>query len=174
MVYKIKKSRRAGRLRITVRRNGEILVTVPWLMSVRKARKFVEEKNDWIEKSLKKIKINDNSDLLGKGNRKDYLENKKVARGLVELKLKKFNKIYNFKYNRIAIRDQRTRWGSCSSKKNLNFNYRIVFLSEEMADYLIVHELCHLGEMNHSRKFWELIEKAIPDSRRVAKELRRL
>ncbi len=174
MHYKIKKSRRARRLRITIRGSGEVFVTVPWLMSVRKAKKFVEEKNDWIVKNLEKIKINNKSNLLNKGSRKDYLQHKKVARELVKLKLEEFNKIYNFKYNRISIRNQRTRWGSCSSKKNLNFNYRIVFLPEKLVDYLVVHELCHLGEMNHSRSFWELTERAISNSKSVAKELRKL
>lgn len=174
MNYLIKKSGRARRLRITIQESGKVLVTVPYLMSERRARKFVEEKSDWIAKSLKKIKTNKRYSLLNKGDRKDYLNNKKRARELVELKLGQFNKIYNFSYNRIAIRDQKTRWGSCSSKKNLNFNYRIVFLSEKLADYLVVHELCHLGEMNHSRRFWELTERAIPDSRKIAKELRKL
>ena len=174
MNYLIKKSSRARRLRITIQGDGKILVTVPWLMSVGRAKKFVEEKSDWIEKSLKKVKNNKRESLLDKGRRKDYLDNKKAARKLVERKLTEFNRIYNFQYNRIAIRDQKTRWGSCSSKKNLNFNYRIVFLSEELVDYLIVHELCHLGEMNHSRKFWELTEQTVPNSRRVSRELRKL
>jgi predicted metal-dependent hydrolase len=69
------------------------------------------------------------------------------------------------KYSRISIRNQRGRWGSCSSKKNLNFNYRILDLNEELQDYVIVHELCHLVELNHGENFWNLMEKIIPKAK---------
>lgn len=67
-------------------------------------------------------------------------------------------------YRRIAIRNQRSRWGSCSSKKNLNFNYRIVKLSPELRDYIVVHELCHLKELHHGRAFWDLMKRTIPNA----------
>lgn len=95
-----------------------------------------------------------------------YYRHKEQARMLVHQKLEHWNKFYNFSYQRVAIRNQRTRWGSCSSKGNLNFNYRIVFLPEPLQDYLIVHELCHLQEFNHSRAFWDLVEQTIPEYRK--------
>ena len=84
-----------------------------------------------------------------------------------------FNQFYGFKIKRIAIKNASTRWGSCSSLGNLNFNYKIMYLKPELADYLIVHELCHLGEFNHSKKFKELVSKTIPDYVRVNKELKK-
>ena len=96
------------------------------------------------------------------------------ARQLVENRLSYINKIYKFKINRVAIKNQKTRCGSCSSKGNLKFNYKIIYLKPALADYLIVHELCHLGQMNHSKKFWALVEKTVPDYRRINKELRRI
>lgn len=72
-------------------------------------------------------------------------------------------KTNGFEFNNIAIRDQSTRWGSCSSKKNLNFNWRLIFGPEEVLDYVIVHELCHLKEMNHSKNFWNLVASIMPD-----------
>lgn len=91
----------------------------------------------------------------------------------VESRINYFNKFYNFEINRVTIRNQSTRWGSCSSKGNLNFNYKIIYLRPKLADYLIVHELCHLKELNHSKRFWTLVEKTIPDYVKINKELRR-
>jgi predicted metal-dependent hydrolase len=93
----------------------------------------------------------------------EYKNKKEDARKLVLSKLEYFNKFYNYKWGRVAIRDTRTRWGSCSSKSNLNFNYRIIDLPSHLADYLIVHELCHLAQMNHSQNFWDLVAVACPD-----------
>lgn len=75
-------------------------------------------------------------------------------------------------YLRISIRDQRTRWGSCSLKGNLNFNWKLVLLPEELADYVIVHELCHRIYMNHSSDFWKLVERELPDYRQRRKALK--
>ncbi|MCR4313690.1 MAG: M48 family metallopeptidase [Candidatus Uhrbacteria bacterium] len=94
------------------------------------------------------------------------------ARTFVHSRLEVFNEHYRFEYHRVAIRNQRTRWGSCSKKGNLNFNYRIARLPIHLADYVIVHELCHLGEFNHSPQFWNLVARAIPDHRERRKELR--
>ncbi|KKQ28050.1 MAG: hypothetical protein US42_C0002G0005 [Candidatus Magasanikbacteria bacterium GW2011_GWC2_37_14] len=85
------------------------------------------------------------------------------AKKLINERLKFYNQFYNFKYNRLAIRRQKTRWGSCSSKKHLNFNYKLFFLPLELVDYVVVHELCHLAEMNHGKKFWQLVAQTIPD-----------
>jgi len=101
-------------------------------------------------------------------------QNRETARILVENKISYFNKFYKFNINRIAIKNQRRRWGSCSSKANLNFNYKIIFLESQFADYLIVHELCHLKEFNHSKKFWNLVEKTIPDYKTINQRLRKL
>ena len=95
------------------------------------------------------------------------------ARGFVLERLAYFNQFYNFKINRVAIKNTSTRWGSCSSKGNLNFNYKIIYLRPELADYLIVHELCHLGEFNHSSKFHALVAKTIPNYASINKELKR-
>ncbi len=99
------------------------------------------------------------------------IEVQRAARVLVHQKLAQFNLSYAFQYHRVAIRNQSTRWGSCSSKGNLNFNYRIIFLPPELQDYLIVHELCHLKELNHGKKFWELVSQTIPDYERRKKAL---
>jgi hypothetical protein len=74
-----------------------------------------------------------------------------------------YAKQYNFKYNKIAIKELRTKWGSCSALKNLNFNWRIIFAPKNILNYLVIHELCHLREMNHSDKFWNLVAEIDPN-----------
>lgn len=106
-------------------------------------------------------------------DRNRYQKNKSEARALVAEKLLKYNKFYNFKYNRVSIRDQKTRWGSCSKKGNLNFNYKLMFLPEELADYIIVHELCHLKEFNHSSHFWAEVSRVFPNHLKLRADLRK-
>jgi predicted metal-dependent hydrolase len=110
--------------------------------------------------------------ITNKGTSKSYLLNKEAARKLVHERLEYFNQHYNLSYFRVSIKNTKTKWGSCSSKKNLNFSYRIVFLRPELQDYLIVHELCHLSQMNHGEGFWSLVEETIPHAKRFHKELR--
>ncbi len=126
--------------------------------------------NNWIKKTFKKKSIKKTSKSkvtkLSKtkiARREKYLQYKEVARVLVLERLAIYNQIYQYKYNRISIRDQKTRWGSCSSKGNINFNYKIALLPTHLADYIVVHELCHVGEMNHSSRFWDLVARTIPN-----------
>lgn len=109
-----------------------------------------------------------------RGSNAQYLKYKEQARTLVENRISEFNKFYNYKINRIAIRNQRTRWGSCSKSGNLNFNYKLALIPESLADYVIVHEICHLGEFNHSKNFWSLVEKTIPDYIKRREDLRKI
>lgn len=104
---------------------------------------------------------------------KKYLENKTKARDIAEGRLEYFNTFYNYKWNKVVIRNQKTRWGSCSRKGNLNFNYKIALLPQKYSDYIIVHELCHLGEFNHSPKFWDLVSQTVPDYREIRRNLRK-
>jgi len=106
--------------------------------------------------------------------KKDYLINKETARKIILDRIDHLNSLYQVDVKRIAIRNQKTRWGSCSRKGNLNFNYRLMYLSPKLLDYVIVHELCHLKEFNHSARFWELVRMTIPDYKIIRKELRKL
>lgn len=87
---------------------------------------------------------------------------REAFRAYVEKKAEKYAKKYGFRYNRIAIKDTKTRWGSCSSKMNLSFNWRLIFTPNECIDYVILHELAHTKQMNHSYKFWDLVRSMMP------------
>ena len=107
-----------------------------------------------------------------KGSRQNYLQYKEHARALAHEKIVHYNMHYNFKVGRVTVRNQTSRWGSCSKQGNLNFNYRIALLPTRLSDYIVVHELCHLGEFNHSEKFWALVARTMPDWKTLRKELR--
>ena len=83
-----------------------------------------------------------------------------------------FSKLMGVTYGRITIRNQKTRWGSCSSKGNLNFNCLLMMTPPEVIDYVVVHELCHRKEMNHSKQFWSEVEKVLPDYKKAEKWLK--
>lgn len=99
---------------------------------------------------------------------------KETARSLAHERLAYWNQFYGHPYNRVAIRNQGSRWGSCSMKGNLNFNYRIALLPPELADYIIVHELCHLREFNHSDRFWALVAETLPDYKERKERLKEM
>ncbi|WP_460644983.1 M48 family metallopeptidase [Lacrimispora brassicae] len=98
---------------------------------------------------------------------------KQEARRYLAEKTARWSAVMKVDYGRIAIRNQATRWGSCSARGNLNFNWRLVLLPEELADYVVVHELAHRIHMNHSHRFWEVVERELPDYRLRRRELKR-
>ena len=170
--YLVKRSNRARMVRLAVHYNGTVVVTVPNGVTKNVVEKFLQEKTDWILRKLDFFKQNKN--LFPKLNsKKDYLRNKKRAYEFIMDRINYFCKKYNFKFKKISVRNQKTRWGSCSKQGNLNFNYRLIYLSEKQADYIIVHELCHLKQLNHSKKFWKLVEEIIPNYLEIRKELKK-
>lgn len=169
--YTVRKSARAKRMRIAVFCDARVVVTVPQGFAESNIEKFIKEKAWWI---MEKIKYFAKFDYVRpvKNGRMDYLEHKAAALRLAREKVERFNRIYNLPVNRINIKNQRTRWGSCSARGNLSFNYKIALLPERLADYIIIHEICHLKEFNHSARFWSLVAIASPDYLSIKKELR--
>lgn len=101
-----------------------------------------------------------------------YRARKEEARALVHARLAYWQNVHPFEFGQVRIKNHRTAWGSCSSKKNLNFNWRLVTLLPELADYVILHELCHTVHMNHSADFWTLLEQLSPGCQALRTRLR--
>jgi len=168
--YKIRKSKRAKRLRMAIYCDGSIVVTQPKNISFSKVEYFIKLKANWL---LKKLDFFSNSKgLIPKGTHNDYIKNKEEVFSLISSRINELNKIYGYKFNKVNIKNQKTRWGSCSSKGNLNFNYRLMYLPDRTINYVVAHELCHLKEFNHSKRFWALVEKGVPDYKSIKKEFR--
>lgn len=146
--------------------------------SLRKAQQFAKEKADWIKLSLKKVESRQNGFYKGREiapkDYADYFKYKNFAEQIIKNRVLFFNKFYGFSFNKIYIKNQKTVWGSCSLKRNLNFNYKIIFFPRHLRDYVIVHEICHLKELNHSKDFWRLVAKLIPDYKKYRREVRNL
>ncbi|MFA6251455.1 MAG: M48 family metallopeptidase [Candidatus Paceibacterota bacterium] len=172
ITVEIRKSKKAKRMRIAVYCDGSVVAVHPENISFLKILSVIEDKINWIKEKVDFFSSKQDIAVL-KGTKREYLKNKEEALLLVKSKVEYFNNFYKFHYNKIYIKNQKTRWGSCSVKKNLNFNYKIIFLPKELQDYLIVHELCHLKEFNHSKKFWDLVRLRIPNLNQVSKMLRK-
>ncbi len=150
-----------------IRPDKTVVIRAPKWMSDEEIDRFFTEKSGWIEKSIRKLdeqreKYKDIEPLTADEMQK--LADK--AGEVLPKKARLYAERLGVSFGRITIRNQRTRWGSCSSKGNLNFNCLIMLAPEYVQDYVVVHELCHLIEMNHSKRFWALVESVIPDYRK--------
>lgn len=164
------------RLKLLVYKTGRVVLTRPKYVSLARAEKYLHSKLRWLEDTLSSFNIQLPLELEknAKLEREHYLLHKEEARRIINKRTAEIAKFYGFKYKRISIRNQRTRWGSCSQAGNLNFNYRLIFLSDEELDYVIAHELCHLQEFNHSACFWKLVEEFCPNYKIIRHNLKKV
>lgn len=156
---------RAGRrsMSLKVAEDGTVTVRAPYRMAAAEADRFVESHRDWIFKCREEY-------ARLKAGRKTYTdeerkEGKARAKIVLEAKCRQFAARMGVTYGTISVKEQKTRWGSCSAKGNLNFNWKLILMPEEILDYLVVHELAHRIEMNHSPAFWRIVERELPDYR---------
>lgn len=163
-------SKRARNLSITVRHDSSIRVTIPKGMNLTIARKFFESKIDWVRRYLTKIERQNrqNQPLLELSDAEQRKAKIYLPQRLAYLADK-----YGFTYNRIYIRNQRTRWGSCSSRDNISLNMKLVRLPLELQNYVILHELVHTKHKNHSKKFWQALDKLVGDSKKLKRQMRK-
>lgn len=159
------KNNRAKRIVISVKPDF-VRVTVPRRQTLKNAQKFVEQKIDWIKTHSKNMQIlREKSEELPKIKREEARE--KLGKRLSELAQE-----HNFQYNRVSIRNQKTRWGSCSSKDNISLNMKLLHLPDHLIDYILLHELVHTRVKNHSKTFWDELETVVPNARTIDKQLR--
>ncbi len=168
--YTTRRHRRARSVRLSVGCDANVTLTVPYFVRMLEAENFLRKKAEWLLRQIDELKtINP---LTPKLSYLDFIRAKSKALALARAKLEEHNRFYKLSYGKISIRDQKSRWGSCSRSGNINFNYRLVFLEDHLVDYVVVHELCHLKEMNHSERFWRLVGEVVPEYVKCRRELR--
>ena len=163
--YEIIRSKRKS-YGISVAPGGKVTVRMPLRGSERFAVSMVEEKRDWIVKNYLKMQA-----LSPKPSQKEKTPYERrleapyrqAAKEYIPKRVAYYAQLLDVTYATISIRDQKTRWGSCSSKGNLSFSWRLILAPPKVLDYVVVHELCHRKEMNHSPRFWALVESLVPD-----------
>ncbi len=165
--FTIKKRSHQKHVRFITHHDGSFVVSVPRLCTMTMVRELVQHNVDWIKKNVmvkhKYVTIDPSV--------VRYM--KKALRPIIEDRLIYFNAHYKYVYQRVQIRNQKTRWGSCSSDGVLSFNCKLMCLPSEFRDYVVVHELCHLWHMDHSKEFWALVAQTIPRYKEVRRELKK-
>ena len=154
ITYKVIRSARKT-VAIQIQPDGSVIVRAPLKMPAKDIHAFVEEKAAWIAKHLPKADITPFT-------AEEIRQLAEAALIDIPKRVQHFAPLVGVTYGRITIRNQRSRWGSCSSKGNLNFNCLLMLCPEEVRDYVVIHELCHRMEMNHSLKFWAQVERVCP------------
>jgi len=163
-------SERAKHLSITVKADRTVRLTIPKRVPVKKAREFLLSKTDWIERHMLKL------DELAKEHREARLpriDEAKAAAALAD-RLEELARLHDFTYRKIAIKNQKSRWGSCSGKDNINLNINLARLPAELSDYVILHELLHTRIKNHGKGFWAELDRYVGGSAKdLARKLRK-
>ena len=158
---------------LELKADGELLVRVPYAVTDEQARKFVERHKRWIENKRKKLK--DRANEAEKAEKLTFVQVQELADKALKYipeRVAFYAPKVGVDYGRITIRNQKTRWGSCSSKGNLNFNCLLMLTPPEVIDSVVVHELCHRKEMNHSKRFYDEVYRVYPEYDRWNKWLK--
>lgn len=168
---------RSNRKTVAIQVNSDLSVTVRATRSVseKDIEEILKKKEAWISKHIEKIKKTKErleAESTEKLTREKVIALAEEALKIIPARVEYFAKVIGVTYGKITIRNQKTRWGSCSSKGNLNFNCLLMLAPPEVLDYVVVHELCHRKQMNHSKAFWLEVEKVLPDYKEARKWLK--
>ena len=144
---------------LEIRSDGSILVRAPRRLSDLAIREFVRSKEDWLREKLHKY---ENRPKVSPLTAPELEALKRQARADLTDRVRRLAPLMGVTFGRITIRAQKSRWGSCSREGNLNFNCLLMLTPPEVRDYIVIHELCHRKEMNHSSRFWAEVEAHCP------------
>lgn len=171
MKYKLVKSRRKT-ISLEIR-GGELIVRAPLFTSRLAVELYIAKNEDWIQRQLQRME-SEKAQLSGieRLTEQELSELKKQAKSVFAERVAHYAPLVGVKPERITIRAQKTKWGSCSSKHNLNFNCLLLLAPPEVLDSVVVHELCHLKHMNHSQAFYDELLRVFPDYRRCDRWLK--
>ena len=164
-------SRRAKRISISIKAYQGVRVAVPPRVSFNEAMEFVRLKETWIKKHLAIIKSYE-TEAKPLSELSATIDRAKARRHLTD-RLNNLAKEYGFTYNKVSLRNQKTRWGSCSHKNNISLNMKLMLLPEDLVDYALLHELVHTRIHNHSKDFWLELDRHVGNSRALASRLRK-
>ena len=174
---RIRRRRGLRMLRLAVASDGHVTVSAARLVPFFLIKRFVDRQRAWIVEHQNRFhEMGYRKSVSPEKARLHFEVHREAAKALIETRMDMFRESLGVTETRLTIRDTRTRWGSCSARGALSFNYRLMFLPIHLVDYVVVHELCHLRELNHSSRFWNIVESILPDyqSRRRALKLIRL
>ena len=160
------RSNRAKHLNISVKEPAKVRVAVPRGISFEKAKKITHSKIGWIGRHLLKLKLRPKIHLF------DRPVDKQAAKEFLEGRVRELADKFEFVYNKVTIRNQKTRWGSCSGKNNINLNMQLMNIPNHLIDYVILHELVHTKVKNHSPLFWGSLDKYVGNAKAIDKELK--
>ena len=170
--YIIKKSRRTT-ISVQITPDQKLLVKAPAYTSIKEVEDFLREKRDWIIKQINCTKVtSQQAAQMGILSDKEIRKLKRDAKKIIPERVGYYAKLSGITYNRIFIRLQKSRWGSCSVEGNLNFNALLALMPLEVLDSVVVHELCHRRHMDHSKAFYDEVLKIFPDYKKWDKWLK--
>ena len=148
---------------LEIRSDGTVLVRAPRRLSEKAIRDIVASRESWLREKLKKYETRP---VVSGFTEAELAKLKNQAKADLGARVRRFAPLVGVSYGRVTIRAQKTRWGSCSGEGNLNFNCLLMLTPPEVRDYVVIHELCHRREMNHSARFWAEVAKICPDYRK--------
>lgn len=166
----LERSSRAKHISISIKPFNGVRVAVPCRVSFKRAEKVARSKIGWIEKHLQKMQQAEKNHRELTENSKT-IDKKEAGKQLIQ-RLNELSKKYGFTYNKVFIKNQKTRWGSCSEKNNINLNYNLVRLPDELIDYTLLHELVHTRVKNHSKRFWDELDRIAGDAKKLDRQLK--
>ena len=161
---------------LEIKAGGEVFARIPARFSAWELKRFLEEHKGWIFDKLRLSRERKENRKAVEAPRMEEMTAAEIARMKERFleRVRHYSGLMGITFGRITVRNQKTRWGSCSEKGNLNFNYLLYFLPKELLDYVVVHELAHRRHMNHSGEFWAEVEKYFPEYTECRKKLKKI